>query len=135
MSVRRGGLLLTGLLVLVVITGCGDSSGGAVVPSSSTPSIPPLSSTDLPTPSPPGKPPKSPSDRITPGWTSGTVSRGGTGPCYGLVRDDGSELALWSTAGLDLVEGRRVRVRMVPSAARVDCGDGQPMRLLEVEPG
>jgi hypothetical protein len=72
---------------------------------------------------------------ITPGWTSGTVTRGGTGPCYELRTDLGALLALWSTAGHDLTEGRRVRVRITPGTSRVDCGDGQPSRLLEVEPG
>ena len=42
---------------------------------------------------------------------AGRVTRGGSGPCYGLITDDGTEYALYSTAGIRLDEGSYIRIR------------------------
>ncbi|HET6530273.1 MAG TPA: hypothetical protein VFH03_06600 [Actinoplanes sp.] len=94
-------------------------------------SAPPLSSTDLPTMRPPAKPPKTPTDLVPHDVAAGRVTRGGSGPCYGLTTDDGTEYALHSTAGISLVEGWYVRIRFAPRTTAVDCGPGRPVTLLE----
>lgn len=95
---------------------------------------PPLSATDPPVPSRPPVPPTEPSDRIGSMWVTGTVTRGGDGPCYGLVGDEGAEYALYSGAGRTLEKGARVAVLVSPAAFSVDCGPGVPMRLKDVRP-
>nr|WP_296074716.1 hypothetical protein [uncultured Actinoplanes sp.] len=63
------------------------------------------------------------------------MTAGGTGPCYGLVTDDGKQYALHSTAGTTLEKGARLRVRTKPADARVvSCGAGKQVEMLAVEP-
>jgi len=64
----------------------------------------------------------------------GTVTAGGSGPCYGLVTDNGKQYALHSTAGTTLKKGTRLRVRTKPADARVSCGAGKQVEMLAVEP-
>ncbi len=73
-----------------------------------------------------------PTDGVGAYWTVGTVTRGGAGPCYGVRTDVGIDLALYSAAGYELVEGSRISVRVSPAAFRTDCGAGDLMRLLQV---
>jgi hypothetical protein len=68
-----------------------------------------------------------PSDVVT-----GYVTRGGTGPCYGLVDDDGVEYALHSTAGLQLDEGTYIRARIARHAPETSCGPGRNVAALEI---
>ena len=56
-------------------------------------------------PPPDAAPPKAaeqsqPTDYIAGDRIGGRVTKGGSGPCYGLVTDDGKQYALHSTAGL-----------------------------------
>jgi hypothetical protein len=94
-------------------------------------STPPLSSTDLPTMRPPAKPPKTPTDLVPRDVVAGRVTRGGSGPCYGLITDDDTEYALYSTAGIRLVEGTYVRIRYAALTTSVPCGPGRLVALLE----
>lgn len=93
----------------------------------------PLSRTDPPVPTRPGTPPSTPSDLITGDWLVGTVTTGGTGPCYGLVTDDGVEHALYGDAGAPLVRHTRIRVKVEPLDVRISCGPGQSWRLVHAE--
>jgi hypothetical protein len=106
---------------------------GSGPPSPATPAdstAPPLSSKVPPTMKPP-KPPKTPSDLVPHDLVVGRVTRGGTGPCYGLVTDEGTEYALHSTAGITLKAGTWVRVRYAPLKIRIYCGPGRHVRMLE----
>ncbi|MFY1697327.1 MULTISPECIES: hypothetical protein [unclassified Solwaraspora] len=100
---------------------------------SADPTGPPLSRTDPPVPTRPGTPPSTPSDLITGDWLVGTVTTGGTGPCYGLVTDDGVEHALYGDAGAPLVRHTRIRVKVEPLDVRISCGPGQSWRLVRAE--
>lgn len=124
------------LLTPVLCVACGATGGTEPMPDQSPApgagsSAPPLSSTDLPTMRPPGKPPKTPTDLVPHDVAAGRVTRGGSGPCYRLTTEDGTEYALHSTAGLTLVEGSYVRIRFAAPATGVDCGPGRPVTLLE----
>lgn len=94
---------------------------------------PGLSQTVPPTLPRPGTPPKTPSDLITGDWLVGTVTRGGTGPCYGLITDDGVEHSLYSDDPVELTRHSRIRVRVAPLHVRIHCGPGQPWRLVRAE--
>ncbi|WP_319459753.1 hypothetical protein [Micromonospora sp. RTP1Z1] len=104
----------------------------AVAPSGRT--SPPLSSTDLPTLRPPSGPPEHPTDLRRADVFAGRISRGGSGPCYGLVTDDGHEYALhgenlgtWGT-------GTWVRVTIGPPTSNADCGPGIRADLIKINP-
>ncbi|RSM48876.1 hypothetical protein DMB66_45695 [Actinoplanes sp. ATCC 53533] len=85
----------------------------------------------LPTLSSPAAPPSEPTDDIKPTEVIvGTVNRGGTGPCYGLVTDDGVQYALYEAKGRALTTGIRVTVDASPSRLRIACGTGT---LVEVK--
>ena len=78
----------------------------------------------------PTAPPSDPTDRIkNSDVVVGTVTRGGTGPCYGLVTDDGVQYALYESKDRDLTIGTRIEVQTRPTRLRIDCGPGQ---LVEV---
>src|SRR5690349_7245222 len=80
-------------MLAVLMAGCGGAR-----PTSSAPTASPTLES-VPTSRPSG-PPREPTDNDKPtGWIVGTVTAGGTGPCYGLVTDDGIKYALHSTAG------------------------------------
>ncbi|AGZ38648.1 hypothetical protein [Actinoplanes friuliensis] len=139
------------LLVLGFLTAC---SGPAVTPGTSvpvtpsgvTPSAAPSSTEPTPVPSgpynsvptgaPPSKPagiPKTPTDNIPAGWTEGTVTRGGTGPCYGLVTFDGVPYAMYSDAGVTLTKGDHIKARLTPAKLRINCGEGTPVAMGAVQ--
>ncbi|MFC0526771.1 hypothetical protein [Phytohabitans kaempferiae] len=99
-------------------------------PSSSSP---PLSSSAPPTASPPTAPPKSPSDPRPPkDVLVGRVTRGGTGPCYGLETDDGKQYALYNAEGISLEVGTTIRVRTAPLLLKIDCGPGEPLSAVTI---
>jgi hypothetical protein len=84
---------------------------------------------------PPSGPPSEPTDNDKPaGWIVGTVTTGGTGPCYGLVTDDGIQYALHSVAGTRLDKGTRVRIQGTPAKIRIDCGPGRFLEMTVAEP-
>ncbi|MEU4622449.1 hypothetical protein AB0G04_21085 [Actinoplanes sp. NPDC023801] len=103
--------------------------------SGSTPSSPATRpDKPLPTITLTDKPPKEPTDKLpATGWVAGMVTRGGTGPCYGLIADDGNRYALYSTAGIDLKEGDRVKVQLEASPLRIYCGPGDLMSMTDAE--
>jgi hypothetical protein len=101
----------------------------AVGPIESTP--PPLSSTQLPTMKA-AKPPKEPTDLVPTNLVVGRVTRGGSGPCYGVMAEDGTEYAVYSAAGLSLREGATVRVRFQDAERGIDCGGGRRIRALQI---
>jgi hypothetical protein len=115
-------------------------SGGPVGPPSPVapsgrPTDPPMSSSDLPTMRSPVSPPEEPTDRIRPNVVAGHLTRGGGGPCYGLVTDDGVEYALYGRDAGNLAKGTRVMVTIAPLQLLIYCGSGQPasiVRLTEV---
>jgi hypothetical protein len=101
---------------------------------SSSPATPPSSERPLPTITLTDKPPREPTDQLpSTGWVAGMVTRGGTGPCYGLIADDGNRYALYSTAGIDLKQGARVKVQLEASPLRIYCGPGDLMAMTDVE--
>ena len=83
----------------------------------------------------PRDPPRDPSDRIKDtSWVVGTVTDGGSGPCYGLTTDDGTRYALHSTDGTTLVKGQRMRIRTERAKVRIDCGAGKLVEMVAAEP-
>lgn len=74
-----------------------------------------------------------PSDRITGLWVLGTVTRGGSGPCYGLTTDDGRQLALSGKTLGPLTNGDRIRVLVQASERPIDCGPGEQFSATEVK--
>ena len=104
----------------------------SVAPSGRT--TPPLSSTDLPTLRPPSGPPERPTDLRRTDLLAGRISRGGSGPCYGLVTDDGREYALHGENMGTWGTGTWVRVTIGPPTGGADCGPGIRADLLKISP-
>jgi hypothetical protein len=127
-----------------VVAGCGASSGtsSASAPSSSaSPSAPssgatpPESPAPLPTITLTDAPPKEPTDnRPETGWVVGMVTRGGTGPCYGLISDEGNRYALYNAEGITLKDKARVRVKVETTLLKIYCGPGDLMAMTAAEP-
>jgi hypothetical protein len=132
MRTLRIGIALT---AVAVIAGCGSSSapGSAPQPSSDAPSpAPSLPATVAPDPS---DPPREPGDKPpATGWVSGSVTRGGQGPCYGFTADDGTKYALYNTDGLELTQGDRMKVNLETTLIRIYCGPGTLMAMTAAEP-
>ena len=156
---RLGGLALAG----VVLAGCAGETGATGSPSapaasapaasapavasgaasapassapvSSAPAAPPRSPDTLPTMTRPAGPPKEPTDNApNDGWVTGMVTRGGSGPCYGLADDEGNRYALYSTTGIKLAKGERVKVLLETTMLRIYCGPGDLMAMTEAKP-
>lgn len=108
-----------------------SDAASPVAPAPNTPpGSPDASARDRITPSKPAGIPKTPTDDIpSPGWTEGTVTRGGTGPCYGLITFDGVAYAMYSDAGVTLAKGDHIRAELTPAKLRIDCGTGIPVQL------
>lgn len=145
-----------------IIAGCANGSESPATSSSSTPTSAPPSSaapSSVPAPSSPAtesttapagepptgkplptitltdKPPKEPTDQQpNTGWVAGMVTRGGKGPCYGLIADDGQRYALYSTAGTEMTQGDRVKVQLETTPIRIYCGPGTLMAMTDYEP-
>jgi hypothetical protein len=138
------GLALSGVL----LAGCASLPDGSATPgetssrsvdqsqSPANPSgraaIPPVSSTVPPSQRPPSRPPKTPTD-VPPGWIVGTVTKGGTGPCYGMETDEGKLYALYGGGGVALERGSKVRVRVEPLKLKIYCGPGLHVHILEIK--
>jgi len=146
--VKRLALLL---LVTAGLAGCAQDSSPSTLPASAPLSLP-ASATVPPSAAPPGDippsswpatvptgtrptaPPKNPSDQIKKtDIVVGMVTKGGSGPCYGVATDDGTQYALHSSAGHQLPKGKYVKVRTAPSALRIYCGPGTLLELISVE--
>jgi hypothetical protein len=122
-------------------TGSAPVTAPSATPPSAPPSAPPAAPGDLPSSgsNPPGTNPDGPPTGYTdlekgPGWVVGVITRGGTGPCYGLAAEDGKTYALHSTEGITLTKNAHVRVKVIASRLRISCGEGQQVLLQAVEP-
>ena len=83
----------------------------------------------------PVAPPSDPTDDIkATDIVVGTVNRGGTGPCYGLITDDGVQYALYEAKGRALPTGIRIEVATAPSRLRINCGSGQLVEVKALAP-
>ena len=130
------------VLVLTGLTAC--SAGAPVAQGTSVP-VPPSASASPAVPSPsgpfnsvptgpaPSKPagiPKTPTDIVrSPGWIEGTITRGGSGPCYGLVTFDGVAYAVYSDQGVELTRGDHIKAELTPAKLRINCGAGIPVSM------
>jgi hypothetical protein len=132
--VKRLALLL---VVTAGLAGCAQDATSRTLPIEtpvSSPSIAASPTSPVPAWGPATKPAKDPSDRIKKTDTvAGMVTKGGSGPCYGIMTDDGTQYALHSTAKLELPKGKYVKVRAVPSASRIYCGPGKLLDLIQVD--
>jgi hypothetical protein len=144
----RIAVLFAGAGLLSTVAGCGadDASRGDRSPSVSasptasasasasaspsttlspgTTTAPPSNPTP-PTATPPTGPPRKPSDTVVAGWVVGTVTGASSGPCYGLVTDEGKQYALHSSEGFKVNKGDRLRVRTGRLAIKIYCGPGE----------
>ncbi|MBQ0979063.1 hypothetical protein [Micromonospora sp. M61] len=93
---------------------------------------PPLSRTLPPSIGIPSKPPKPtpPTDLRDNGLITGHITRGGGGPCYGLVAEDGRAYALHGPGYGNLTERSFVTLRIVARSSEVDCGVGVPVSIV-----
>ena len=115
------------VLVLAVIgaalSGCGAADEPAAVP---LPGSPPAATPQATSESGSAAP-------VPAGWITGSVTKGGGGPCFGLKSDDGVQYAMHSTEARTLKPGDRVRVQVTPSRLRISCGDGTQVQLQALE--
>lgn len=146
--------LALGAATLALTAGCGAPSvGPAVLPSPSSASAPtsPPSSASPPSASPPSSaspsatnpspidrrpsgPPNGPTDQLkNTNWVVGTVTAGGSGPCYGLETDEGTQYALHATDGTTLVKGARMRIKTETAHVRIYCGPGRLVEMVAAE--
>jgi hypothetical protein len=80
-------------------------------------------------------PPRDPTDSIKKtNLVVGVVTRGGSGPCFGLRTDDGTDYALYSVNPLTLTHGTYVKVRTRTAKVRIDCGPGKFLEITALEP-
>ncbi|MGS2613758.1 hypothetical protein ACVCAH_04385 [Micromonospora sp. LZ34] len=145
------------LAAALALTGCAGFQEEANVPTEPTPSAsgsgpeptsptgptaaapsgrgePPLSSTRPPTMGPPTAPPSEPTDLRKANIVAGRITRGGAGPCYGLVTDDGREYALHGVGKGTFATGSWVRVTIGPADPTADCGPGTPASIVTISP-
>ncbi|MEV4825462.1 hypothetical protein [Micromonospora sp. NPDC049274] len=87
-----------------------------------------------PTLRPPTGPPRKPTDARRANVLAGRINRGGDGPCYGLVTDDGRQYALHGTGRGTFAVGTTVRVTVGPPDPTVDCGPGTPATIVDISP-
>lgn len=113
------------IAVLTVLTGCAGPDSVATTPPGPASASPPGSASASPAPS--GDSP--PAETIV-----GTVNRGGSGPCYGLITEEGVQYALYEGKGRALATGVRVTVEAVPSRLRIDCGEGTLVEVKALTP-
>ncbi|MGC5017167.1 hypothetical protein [Micromonospora sp. DT47] len=148
------------LALLVPLAGCAGNGGPvsddptpptpptSATPASSPPPLPatapsgtpvapadrptPLSATELPTLRRPTGPPKEPTDTRSTDVVAGRITRGGSGPCYGLVTDDGREYALHGPGMGSFAAGTTVLVTTGPADPAHDCGPGTPASIVKI---
>ncbi len=142
---QRIAALIIGIGLAAATAGCGGDSDQASSERSASPSgspspsasgsVTPTPGSATPTPPPTSTtgPPNKPTDTVAPGWVVGTIMAASSGPCYGLVTDDGKEYALHSTAGFAVNKGQRFRVRVDRLAIKIYCGPGTHAAIKEHE--
>lgn len=143
-------------LALLLVGGCSDDSddpasanGSGVVPgadASVAPSAPqpPGAVGDNPVPAgqpadseaSPLPPPSRPAGVAAPdlsslrvGSITATVTKGGSGPCYGLLSEDGVAWSVYSKKPVPITKGDHVQARITPGKTPVDCGSGRSATL------
>jgi hypothetical protein len=155
--------LLVGVGLVATVTGCGDAdksesradkspsaSPSAGSPSATPPSAEPSAGTPggespspdvtgAPPPRMPGtppasRPPQKPTDTVVPGWVVGTITAASSGPCYGMMTDDGAEYALYGNQGFAVHRGQRIRVKVDTLRLKIYCGPGRHAAVKEYEP-
>ncbi|MEU4553993.1 hypothetical protein [Micromonospora violae] len=104
-----------------------------VAPGGSSPAgRPTRSRPPLPTMGPPTGPPREPTDLRKKNLLAGRINRGGDGPCYGLITDDGKQYALHGPGLGTFGVGTVVRVTVGPANPAVDCGPGTPASIVKI---
>ena len=127
---------IAALALVAATAGCAENAAGQESPSlAPSASSPAPSSPQIPVDRRPSGPPKDPTDQIKKtDWVVGTVTAGGSGPCYGLETDDGTRYALHATDGTKLIKGTRMRVRTQATKLRIYCGPGRLVEMTASEP-
>lgn len=82
---------------------------------------------------PPSEIPKTPTDLLPTDILVGTITRGGTGPCYTMETNDGVPYALYGGDGVSLSKGDTVRVTFEPLRLKIYCGEGQHVAIVKLE--
>jgi hypothetical protein len=102
----------------LLLSGCAADEGAA-----------PTMTTQPPTTGLPSTPsdPRPPKDVLV-----GQVTRGGSGPCYGMVTDDGKEYAFYSTEGVTLDKGDTVKIQYEPLRLKIYCGAGEHVSAVKI---
>jgi hypothetical protein len=110
-----------------------DPAPSAISPSRRRPPPAATNHPGIPTLTRPTGPPREPTDQLKKtDIVVGTVTRGGSGPCYGLQTDDGVDYALYSAGGQQLTRGTRVKVQTRPTRLRIDCGAGRFVEIAAI---
>ncbi len=125
MTTKRtiGAVALMACLSACAAPATGPAESPATAPSSQVPAAEPT------------RPPQGANDKpADPAWVVGTVTTGGTGPCYRLTTDDGKQYALYSAQGTSLVQGSRMRIRTERAQVRISCGPGTLVEMTAAEP-
>ncbi|GID30108.1 hypothetical protein [Paractinoplanes brasiliensis] len=139
------------VLVLLLVSGCSDdepaAANGIVLPGSAPsaePGATPPGAADNPVPAgqpadseaSPLPPPSRPAAIASPdlsalrvGSITATVTKGGGGPCYGLLSEDGVAWSVYSKKSVPIAKGDHVQARITPGKTPVDCGSGRPATL------
>ncbi|MGI5525063.1 hypothetical protein ACQEUX_29575 [Micromonospora sp. CA-259024] len=150
-------LTSAGLALTLALAGCADTSNGDTVsaeqdpsttpadeasPSATPPTATPAASspdgrparsrTPLPTIGPPTGPPRDPTDLRKKNLLAGRINRGGDGPCYGLITDDGRQYALHGPGMGNFGVGTVVRVTVGPADPAIDCGPGTAASIVKI---
>ena len=64
----------------------------------------------------------------------GRVTRGGSGPCFGMETDEGKQYALYTTATVRLEVGDTIRVKYAQLLLKIDCGPGEHVSAVTITP-
>ncbi|MGW0432402.1 hypothetical protein ACWDV4_07630 [Micromonospora sp. NPDC003197] len=139
---RTGGPLLVPMTLALLMSGCAttepdNDTAGQPSPPAATASAA-ATPTTVPTPTvrpsgaSPSVPPKKPTDEQATDRIAGRVTRGGSGPCYGVVTDDGKEYALYGSDVGTLQVDSFVRVTIAPLLLRISCGPGTHASIVEL---
>ncbi len=107
--------------LLLILTGC-------ATPRPDPPESP-LST--LPTLGSPTAPPKSPTDPRPDNVVAGMVTADGSGPCYQVRTDDGTDYALYGTGGWTVHKGDVVRATV--TSPGVVCPGGRAVGIVTFE--
>lgn len=125
------------IVAMTMLSGCGDEAADEAdppaTPEASVTSSTPMSTTPPPTQQSPMEPPSTPSDPKPHDVVAGHVVRGGAGPCFGVVTDDGKLYAVHSPSTGELAVGTTVLVKIGPAVADVDCGPGEPITASRID--